>query len=166
MSVPQRTVIPERSLESTFLEVVISIKQISSGKAPDRDAIPPEIYKHGGQKLFTKMHDLFINVWKVGRQHPYKKKGNRIVCDNHCGISLLSIASKILARLILDRVIKHVVNNIYPESQCGSPSSRGTIDMIFSLRQVTEKVREKNQELFLIFVDLTKAFDTVNQQAL
>ncbi|XP_014767529.1 uncharacterized protein LOC106867231 [Octopus bimaculoides] len=38
--------------------------------------------------------------------------------------------------------------------------------MIFSLRQVMEKVREKNQELFMMFVDLTKAFDTVNRQAL
>ena len=38
--------------------------------------------------------------------------------------------------------------------------------MIFPLRQVAEKVREKNQELYMVFVDLTKAFDTVNRHAL
>jgi hypothetical protein len=75
-------------------------------------------------------------------------KGNRNVCDNHRGISLLSIASKILARLILNRIIKHVIDDIYPESQCGFRGGRGTIDMIFSLRQVADKVREKNQELY------------------
>ena len=36
--------------------------------------------------------------------HLYKKKGNRQSCDNHCGISLLSIAEKILARVLLSRL--------------------------------------------------------------
>ena len=88
------------------------------------------------------------------------------MCDNHRGISLLSIAGKILARLILNRIIKHLVDDIYPESQCGFRSGRGTIDMIFSLHQVAEKVSEKNQEMYMVFVDLTKAFDTVNREAL
>ena len=89
------------------------------------------------------------------------KTGTRNVCDNYRGISLLSIAGKILARVILNRIIKHVVDDIYPESQCGFWSGLGTIDMIFSPRQVAEKVREKNQELYMVFVDLTKVFDTV-----
>lgn len=92
--------------------------------------------------------------------HLYKNKGNRKTCDNHRGISLLSIAGKILARLILNRIMQHVVDDIYPESQCGFRAGQGTIDMIFSPRQVAEKVREKNQELYMVFVDLTKAFDT------
>ncbi|CAI9730528.1 Hypothetical predicted protein [Octopus vulgaris] len=64
-------------------------------------------------------------------QHLYENKGNRSVCDNRRGISLLSIAGKILARLVLDRIIKHVVNDIYPESQYGYRSDRGNIDMLF-----------------------------------
>ena len=35
--------------------------------------------------------------------------------------------------------------------------------MVFTVRQVQEKCREQNQELHLVFVDLTKAFDTVNR---
>ena len=89
------------------------------------------------------------------------------MCDNHRGISLLSIAGKIaIARLILNRIIKHLVDDIYPESQCSFRSGRGTIDMIFSLRQRAEKVREKNQEMYMVFVDLTKTFDTVYREAL
>ncbi|XP_036356658.1 uncharacterized protein LOC118762220 [Octopus sinensis] len=38
--------------------------------------------------------------------------------------------------------------------------------MIFSFQQVREKVHEENQELFMTFIDLTKAFNTVNWQAL
>ena len=138
--------------------------------------IPPEVYKYGGHKLVKKLHALFVEIWRTGCvpqdykdasiKHLYKNKGMRNVCDNHRGISLLSIAGKILARLILNRIIKHLVDEIYPESQCGFRSGRGTIDMIFSLRQVEEKVREKNQEMYMVFVDLTKAFDTVNREAL
>ena len=126
--------------------------------------------------MIRKLHELFKTIWRVGRvpqdykdasiKHIYKNKGNRSICDNHRRISLLSIAGKILARLIFNRIIQHIVDDIYPESQCGFRSGHGTIDMIFSLRQVAEKVREKSQELYIVFVDLTKAFDIVNQHAL
>ena len=176
-SIPQNPDIPELSLEPAYLEVWESIKQIASGKSPSpKDPIPPEVYKHGGHALVKKLHALFVEIWKAGRvpqdykdaciKHLYKNKGVRNVCDNHRGISLLSIAGKILARLILNRIIKHLVDKVCPESQCGFRSGRGTVDMIFSLRQVAEKVREKNQELYMVFVDLTKAFDTVNRDAL
>ena len=166
----------ELSMIPTLHEVGDAIRQISSGKAPGKDAIPPEVFKYGGRELVHKLHALFVEIWKAGEvpqdfkdasiQHLYKNKGPRSACDNHRGISLLSIAGKILARLILNRIIEHVVDDIYPESQCGFRAGRGTIDMIFSLRQVAEKVREKNQELYMVFVDLTKAFDTVNRAAL
>ena len=175
-SIPQRPEIPELSFVPTAQEVLTAIKQITSGKAPGKDAIPPEIFKYGGTKLVKKMLGLFTQIWQQGTvpqdfkdvliHHLYKNKGNRKICDNHRGISLLSIAGKILARVILNRVIKHVVDDVYPESQCGFRAGRGTIDMIFSLRQIAEKVREKNHEMYMVFVDLTKAFDTVNRTAL
>ena len=36
--------------------------------------------------------------------HIFKRKGNRAYCDNHQGISLLSIAGKIIARVVLSRL--------------------------------------------------------------
>ena len=170
---PEKT---ELSELPTLQEVYGAIRQIRMGKAPGNDAIPPEVFKYGGRKLVRKLHALFVSIWIAGKVpqdfkdasilHLYKNKGRRNICDNHRGISLLSIAGKILARLILNRLLKHVVDEIYPESQCGFRALRGTIDMIFSLRQVSEKAREKNQELYMVFIDLTKAFDTVNRAAL
>ena len=51
---------------------------------------------------------------------------------------------------------------ILPESQCGFRTGRSIIDMIFSLTQLQEKCIEQHKDLYLIFIDLTKAFDTVN----
>ena len=88
------------------------------------------------------------------------------LCDNHCGIPLLCIAGKILARVILNRLITHIADSIVPESQCEFRAGRGTSDMVFAVRQLQEKCCEQNQEVHLRFVDLTKAFDTVNRSGL
>lgn len=167
------------SLDSlpTLEEVSDSIKQLTSGKSPGEDGIPPEIYKHGGPALVEQVLKVFIKIWEEGEVvqafkdativHLYKNKGDRNCCDNHRGISLLCIAGKILARLMLNRLIKHIEKiGLIPESQCGFRPNRGTTDMVFALRQLQEKCSLQGQDLYLVFIDLTKAFDTVNREGL
>ena len=89
-----------------------------------------------------------------------------LFCSNYRGINLLSIASKILARVLLNRLIPTIAQENTPESQCGFRSERGTLDMIFVLRQIQKKYREQNMGLYAAFVDLTKAFDTVSRDGL
>ena len=82
--------------------------------------------------------------------HLYKRKGNPQVCDNHRGISLLSIAGKILAKILLNRLNAHLdQTGLIPESQCGFRKDRGTIDMIFTARQLQEKCQEQNVDLYM-----------------
>ena len=92
--------------------------------------------------------------------HLYKKE-NRQLCDNYRGISLLAIAGKILAWVMLNRLIVHLEHGLLPKSQCGFRGGRGTVDMIFAARQLQEKCQEQYDDLFITFIDLTKAFDTV-----
>jgi len=70
--------------------------------------------------------------------HIYKRKGDRAVCDNHRSISLLSVAGKVPARILLNRLRDHVDSStIMPKSQCGFRAGRGVTDMIFSAREVS-----------------------------
>ncbi|VDM02519.1 unnamed protein product [Schistocephalus solidus] len=55
---------------------------------------------------------------------------------------------------------------LLPESQCGFRGHRGTTDMIFAARQLQEKCQEMRTHLYSTFVDLTKAFGTVNRDGL
>ena len=103
---------------------------------------------------------------KHQHQHLYKNKGDLSSCDNHRGISLLSIAGKILARIMLNRITKHILDDVVSESQCGFRKQRGMVDMVFAIRQLQEKCVEQHQDLHLLFIDLTKAFDSVNRAAL
>ena len=96
----------------TVTETVKAIKFLSSGKAAVSDAIPAEIYKAGGTPVAKKITELFHIMWRkeaVPQEfqvasviHLFKRKGNPKLCDNHRGISLLSIAGKILARILLN----------------------------------------------------------------
>ena len=53
-----------------------------------------------------------------------------------------------------------------PETQCGFRSGQRTVDMIFTIRQLQEKCQKQRKDLFQVFNDFTKAFDTVNRKAL
>ena len=87
------------------------IQHLSSGKAPGTDAA--EVYKAGGLPMVEKtdrvvsMHMMEGGYPKKFKNdciiHLYKRKGTLQVCDNHRGISLLSIAGKILANILLNR---------------------------------------------------------------
>ena len=158
----------------TVTETRKAVQQLSSGKAPGADAIPAEVYKAGGLPMAEKLTELFHCMWRkeaipqefkdASIIHLYKRKGNPQVCDNHRGISLLSIAGKILAKILLNRLNAHLdQTGLIPESQCGFRKDRGTIDMIFTARQLQEKCQEQNVDLYMTFVDLTKAFDTVSR---
>ncbi len=53
-----------------------------------------------------------------------------------------------------------------PESQSGFCAGRSTSDKIFTLRQLQEKAVERHRPLYVVFVDFTKAFDTVDRATL
>ena len=73
---------------------------------------------------------------------------------------------KILSRIIFKRINLSIADNVLPESQCVFRSGRGTVSMIFTIRQLQEKCQKQRKDLFQVFIDLTKAFDTVNREAL
>ena len=174
MKLPQVECNPLLDELPTVSETVKAIKILSFGKAPGSDAIPAEIYKAGGHPVAEKLTELFHIMWRkeaIPQEfkdatiiHLFRRKGNPQVCDNHRGFSVLSIAGKILARVLLNEHLER--SRLLPESQCGFRKNRGTIDMIFTARQLQEKCQEQNVDLYMTFVDLTKAFDTVSREGL
>ena len=147
---------------------------LSRGKTPGSFAIPAEIYKDGGECLGLKLHSVFLLMWqqeKIPQEykdatiiHLYKRKGNRQECNNHRGISLLSIAGKILTRLLLNRLTDHLNQGLLPGKSVWIQKEMRdhwhAIGMIFAARQLLQKKCQKqNVNLYSTYVDLTKAFD-------
>ena len=79
----------------------------------------------------------------------------------------MSITGKILARILLNRLNEQFEQSgPLPESQCGFRKDKGTIDKVFTARQLQEKGQEQIVDLYMTFVELTKAFDTVSREGL
>ena len=72
---------------------------------------------------------------------------------------------KVFARIILDRVRHHLLEHQRPQ-QSGFTPKRSTIDRFLALQVLTERRREFQQGRLAADVDLCKAFDSVNRDAL
>ena len=91
----------------------------------------------------------------------YKNKGARSDCNNHKGISLLGIADKTFARVILPLAYRS-----WPKEYIPSRNVDLDLNVPPLIRQLQEKCKEQNVPLCIAFIDLTKDFDLVSREGL
>ena len=76
-------------------------------------------------------------------------------------------AGKVLLKVVAGRLNDYCEReNILPEEQCGFRPQRSTVDMMFVVRRLQELARKKDTPLYLCFIDLTKAYDSVDRSLL
>ena len=121
--------------------------------------------KSYGSVRVAKQYVSYWCVWCHDNYH-IQNKGTGADCGNYRGISLLSVAGKIIACIILNRLILTFSGESLFDSQCRLCPNQSTVDMIFTVRQVQEKCLEQNVSLCSVFIDLMKAFETVNRNTL
>ena len=105
------------------------------------------------------------NDWKKGHIVKLPKKGDLGQCKNWRGIMLLSIPSKILTRIILERLKTAIDKKLRPE-QAGFRQDRSCTDQIATLRIIIEQSLEFQSTLYLNFIDFQKAFDSVDRNTI
>ena len=93
------------------------------------------------------------------------KKGNLQLCQNYRTISLISHPSKVMLKIILNR-LQPQAEEIIAEEQAGFRAGRSTTEQIFNLRILCEKYLQHQQNLYYVFIDFKKAFDRVWHEAL
>ena len=91
----------------------------------------------------------------------YKGKGDKCECSNSRGISLLSAVSKLFRRVLIKRV-RAGTECAIGEDQCGFRQGRGCMDQVFAVRQVGEKHLANGKDVFWAFMDLEKAYDSID----
>jgi hypothetical protein len=152
-----------------------AISCLKNGKSPGVDDIPAELIKLAGESGARIMHKLCNIIWRTKRW-PEKwakaififlpKSGDLRDCKNYRTISLLCHASKILLIIIHNR-IKQQSERELPDEQTGFRQGRDTRDLLVTLQILIEKVNQLSEgELYLLFIDYSKAFDTVKQSVL
>ena len=152
---------------------------MANRKAVGPDGLPAELLKVLVDEVelntLGKFHDIIVAVWRGGGVPQrwkdatikvlHKKKG-WTECGNYRGISLVAHAGKVLLKVIAGRLSDYCEReNILPEEQCGFRPQRSTVDMMFVVRRLQELAR-KDTPLYLCFIDLTKAYDSVDRTVL
>ena len=107
-------------------------------------------------------HGVFPNSMKIAEIVPLHKRGDETQCNNYQSISLLLTMSKILEKLMYSRTYKFLeVNNILFQSQYGFRTQHSCTDAICELTGEITKNKENGLYTIGVFLDLSKAFDTL-----
>ena len=155
-------------------EVEAAVKALKMGKSTGADNIPAELVQAGGEAMIDILTSICNKIWKAGEWPTtwtqslvitLPKKGNLQLCQNYRTISLISHPSKVMLKIILNR-LQPQVEEINPEEQAGFRAGRSITDQIFNLRILCEKYLQHQQNLYHIFIDFKKAFDRVWHETL
>jgi hypothetical protein len=159
----------------TSSEIQSAIKKMKTEKAPGKNGLPPEAYKLlaglGEDVLEKIITDFWTNpdfnpqIWKHVVLTILPKSGDLSNPNKWRGIALLDICSKAVSSIAATRLAIHL-KGFGVEEQAGSTPGKGCADATFTLKTALQTLREHGQESWVLFVDLVKAYDTVNREML
>ena len=135
-------------------------------KASGGDGISVEIFHILKYDALKVLHSICQQIWKTQRCPqdwkksvfiPIPKKGNPKECSNYCTIALISHTSKVMLKILQDRLQQNV-NCELPDVQAGFRKGRGTRDQIGNIRWIIKKARELQKNIYFCFIDYAKPF--------
>ena len=110
---------------------------------------------------------IFPDILKIAKVTPIHKKDSQMNYLNYRPISLLSAISKIYEKLIYSRIFDYLTkNNLISTKQFGFRSKFSTIHALISLTERIKQLMDSSHYVCGVFIDLEKAFDTVNHNIL
>ena len=141
-------------------EVEAAVQSLKKGKSAGVDNIPAELFQAGGEDVITALTTICNKIWQTGEwATPWTqslaitlpKKGNLQQCQNYRSISLISHPSKVMLKIILNR-LKPQAEKIIAEEQGGFRAGRSTTEQIFNLRILCEKYLQHRQDIYHVFM--------------
>ena len=155
-------------------EIEAVVKSLKKGKSAGVDNIPSELVQAGGEAMIDMLLIICNKIWQTGEwPTPWTqcliitlpKKANLQLCQNYRTISLISHPSKVMLRILLNR-LEPRAEDIIKEERAGFRAGRSRNEQNFNLRILCEKYLQNQQSLYLVFVDFKKELDRVWHAAL
>jgi hypothetical protein len=155
----------------TMHELEKAITDLKDKKA-SKDHIPCRLFKISPTNVKLKLIELFNNsisegifpnILKETTVTPIFKKNDKQLVENYRPISVSSPFSKIFEKLIKSQLIKHLEeNNILSKNQFGFRTGHSTEQAIINLTSELHDAMDKSLKPIVIFLDIKKAFDSIN----
>ena len=121
------------------------------------------------RELFAKSLDegALPHCWKEGNITPVFKKGRKHIRGNYRPVSLTSVACKMMEQLVRNEVMEHVLtNNLLSSFQHGFVHGRSCTTQLLAVLDKWTNAIDHGESIDAIYLDFTKAFDTVPHQRL
>ena len=167
--------IPDEEHHPNLQEAVeAAVKALKVGKSAGVDNIPAELVQAGRETMIDILTSICNKIWKTGEWPTtwtqslvitFPKKGNLQLCQAYRTISLISHPSKVLLKIILNR-LQPQAEEIFAEKQACFRAGRSTKEQIFNLSILCKKYLQHQQNLYHVFIDFKKAFDRVWHETL
>ena len=157
-------------------EIFKLIMNEKSNKSSGYDNLSINVIKHVATEISVPLSKIFNNSFqqgtvpcnmKIAKIIPIFKSGNSDQFCNYRPISLLPTFSKILERVFYKRLIDYVnANNILTNNQYGFREKSSTTFALIDLIDDLSNSIEKKEYTIGVFLDLKKAFDTIDHTLL
>ena len=158
-------------------EIITVINHFNNNKASGPNSIPNEILhivKYIIADPLSKITNLsfekgiYFDKLKISKTMPlFKEKGSVLDCTNYRPISLLSNINKIIEKLIHERLSKFLdTYNCIFDNQFGFRKKHSTNHALISITENIRNALDNNKISCGVFIDLQKAFDTVDHKIL
>ena len=110
---------------------------------------------------------VYPSMWRENMIKSIYKGGGTMDTNNYRGIAISSCFSKLICKILFNRLDKYLEDNsIIGSEQIGFRKHCRTTDHILTLKTLIDKAFKASSSLYACFVDLSKAFDTINRQTL
>ena len=159
--------------DCTLSEIHDVIKGLENNKASD---IPINIIKKSASIIapvlvVTFNHCMNLGIFpeslKVGKITPIFKKGDAQLLENYRPVSTLPIFGKIFEKIIYERLYSFFVSqNIMNHQQFGFRKGHSTSHALNFSIELIERSLAKHMHVLAIFIDFSKAFDTIDHKVL
>ena len=153
-----------------------SLASLKNTSAPGVDNIPSLPLKASKYIISRPLSNIlnssissstFPSSWKCSSVRPLHKGGNQACLSNYRPISILPACSKLLERHVRDQVTEHLdSNNLLYSYQSGFRSSHSTQSLLLYCTNRWYQALDLKQYVAVLFLDVSKAFDTVNHPLL
>ena len=164
------------NVSCTPSEVEKHLKNLNIHKSPGPDQLLPRILKECALELSTSLCNLFNKSfrsgllpsdWKKAHIIPLHKKGPNHKKENYRQISLTSIISKTAEKIVKSRVVSFwSEHQLLNPNQFGYLEGRSTMSQLLSCYDDWCVSRNSSKACDVIFLDLSKAFDSVPHERL
>ena len=150
-------------------EVEKTIQSMKKGKATGSDEISTEMLKALNDQKIDVITNLCNIIYNSGviptdlKQSIFitiPKRSKAQSCTEYRTVSLVSHIPKLLLKVIEQRIVKKIDNEV-SRLQSGFRSRSGTREGIFNLRTVCEEAIDLEKDVYICFIDYTKAFDRI-----